>query len=286
MIRIYFLIIYGLSSISCTSNIFWEDLNKNELNISGFVKAENNKKLVPTLVYLQELDQYTFTDPSGYFSIPISGTQSNNGNLSGKTTIYFFVHNYKLDSLAINFTNGELSKDQLNLSEEGELLDTVSLKKLFSGEMELHFGANHLKNRDTLSATFHMSTFMDFSLNTFKYIVAQSNFHSGLIFSSTNSSHTFIYRFSDINEAGESLFDQLNTIRYNKNFNITWDYIIFNDQISLEEGIYEVFPYFIINNNKKVLSLIERVFSDSALFISNKYLEIPCDIIPDTLVIN
>ena len=271
---------------SCTTNIFWEDPNKTELSIAGYARSEDNQRSVPIAVWLEELNHYTFTDSNGYFSIPILGTQSSKGNLSGAISVYFFIHNYQLDSSIINFTNGEFSKNQSDFSAEGVLLDTIKLKQLFSGEMELHFGSNSLNSFDTVSASFYLNTFLDVSLQTYKYTAHQSDFNSGLIFKSLSKNTFSFYRFSMNNEVGTTIYDQLNTINYDKNIEITWDYNILSDSLSLDSDTYEVFPFFIIDHGGLSMRMIQAIAGDSALFFSKHYLEIPCDIIPDTLVIN
>ena len=282
----FYLIILILFSNSCTKNFFWEDLSKTELNISGYAVSENNNTLVPIAIWVEELNHHSFTDSNGYFSIPISGTQSSKGNLSGEISVYFFIHNYQLDSSIVNFTNGELSKHQSDFSEDGILLDTIKLKKLFSGEMELHFGSNSLNSYDTVSASFHLNTFLDVSLKTYKYTAYQSDFYSGLIFKSLNSNTFSFYRFSMNNEAGNTIYDQLNTINYDKNLEVTWNYNILSNSLFLDSDVYEVFPFFIISHGNLATRIIQDIAGDSAMFFSKHYLKIPCDIIPDTLVIN
>ena len=282
----FFLFLLILFCNSCTTNFFWEDSNKTELSIAGYAISEDNHRSVPIAVWIEELDHYTFTDSNGYFSIPISGSESSNGNLSGSSRIYYFIHNYKLDSSIINFTNGQFSKNQSDFSVDGILLDTIKLKKLFSGEMELHFGANSLNSFDTVSASFYLNTFLDFSFKTYKYTAHQNDFNSGLIFKSLNRNRILFYRFSMNNEAGTIIYDQLNTINYDKNLEITWDYKILSGSLNLDSDTYEVFPFFIIDHGNLPMEMIQTIAGDSALFFSKNYLEIPCDINPDTLVIN
>ena len=282
----FYLIILILFFNSCTTNVFWEDPGSTELNISGYVISENNHTSVPIAVWAEELNHHSFTDSNGYFSIPISGTQSSKGNLSGEISVYFFIHNYQLDSSIVNFTNGELSKYQSDFSKEGVLLDTIKLKKLFSGKMELHFGSSSLNNYDTVSASFHLNTSLDVSLKTYKYIAYQSDFYSGSIFKPLNSNTFSFYRFSMKNEAGNATYDQLNTINYDKNLDITWNYNILSNSLFLDSDVYEVFPFFIISHGNLAMRIIQDIAGDSAMFFSKDYLKIQCDIIPDTLVIN
>ena len=284
MLKFYLIMLIFFNS--CTTNVFWEDPSKTESNISGYVISENNHTSIPIAVWAEELNHHSFTNSNGYFSIPISGTQSSKGNLSGEISVYFFIHNYQLDSSVVNFTNGELSKYQSDFSEKGVLLDTIKLKKLFSGKMELHFGSNSLNSYDTVSASFHLNTFLDVSLKTYKYTAYQSDFYSGLIFKPLNSNTFSFYRFSMNNEAGNATYDQLNTINYDKNLDITWNYNILSNSLFLDSDVYEVFPFFIISHGNLAMRIIQDIAGDSAMFFSKDYLKIPCDIIHDTLVIN
>ena len=284
MLKFYLIMLIFFNS--CTTNVFWEDPSKTESNISGYVISENNHTSIPIAVWAEELNHHSFTNSNGYFSIPISGTQSSKGNLSGEISVYFFIHNYQLDSSVVNFTNGELSKYQSDFSEKGVLLDTIKLKKLFSGKMELHFGSNSLNSYDTVSASFHLNTFLDVSLKTYKYTAYQSDFYSGLIFKPLNSNTFSFYRFSMNNEAGNATYDQLNTINYDKNLDITWNYNILSNSLFLDSDVYEVFPFFIISHGNLAMRIIQDIAGDSAMFFSTDYLKIRCDIIHDTLVIN
>ncbi|MEC7736913.1 MAG: hypothetical protein VX651_06180, partial [Candidatus Neomarinimicrobiota bacterium] len=139
---------FFLVSISCTSNPFWEDAKKNELTLSGIVHAENNETGIPVSIWVETLDLYTTTEPDGVFSIPIPNTQSNSGTISGPIKLYFFIHNYSMDSATVYFTNGVFSRDQTDFSTDGQLLNTIELKKIFSGTVELHFGGTSLSFRD------------------------------------------------------------------------------------------------------------------------------------------
>ena len=274
---------------SCTSNPFWDDSGTIEMKITGKVLTENNQTNVPVSVWLETFDLYTTTDSVGYFSFPITNSQTPNGSMNGPVNLYFFIHNYELDSVTVYFTNGMLSKEQTDFSKDGGLLNPVEMKKLLSGEVELHFNKNSIQTRDTLRVSFNLETHSVVSIDTYKYILQwdDSDFHSGLFFRSLTDNETVtIYRFSGTNQFGNSVEDQLRNLTYEENESITWTYYLLSDSLNLSSGEYEVLPYLLIRHDQIPIGLIDAHGGDSALTLSANYLDLPFDILPDTLQIN
>lgn len=274
---------------SCTSNPFWDDSGTIEMKITGKVLTENNQTNVPVSVWLETLDLYTTTDSVGYFSFSITNSQTPNGSMNGPVNLYFFIHNYELDSVTVYFTNGMFSKEQTDFTKDGELLIPVEMKKLLSGEVELHFNKNSIQTRDTLGVSFNLETHSTVSIDTYKYILQEdsSDFHSGLFFRSLTDNETVtIYRFSGTDQFGNSVEDQLRNLTYEKNESITWTYYLLSDSLNLSSGDYEVSPYLLIRHDQIPIGLIEAHGGDSALTLSAHFLDLPLDILPDTLKIN
>ena len=118
----FFPIIILFSCYSCTSNPLWNDGYKTEENLSGRVVLESLSSETKTFVWLEKFDIHTYTNDQGDFSIVLNDFSE---NISGSLNLYFFVHNYLLDSVAVNFTNGRLSSNQSNLDNNGTLFETV-----------------------------------------------------------------------------------------------------------------------------------------------------------------
>ena len=260
------------------------------MKITGKVLTENNQTNVPVSVWLEAFDLYTTTDSVGYFSFSITNSQTLNGSMNGPVNLYFFIHNYELDSVTVYFTNGMFSKEQTDFSKDGELLNTVEMKKILSGEVILHFNKNSIQTRDTLRVSFNLETHSAISIDTYKYILQEdgSDFHSGLFFRSLTDNETvIIYRFSGTDQFGNSVEDQLRNLTYEKNEYITWTYYLVSDSLNLSSGDYEVLPYLLIRHDQIPIGLIEAQHDpDSILTLSAYYLDLPLDILPDTLQIN
>ena len=278
-----------ISFFSCTSNPFWEDSPTIEMKITGEVLTENNQTNVPVSVWLETFDLYTTTDSVGYFSFSITNSQTPNGSMNGPVNLYFFIHNYELDSVTIYFTNGMFSKEQTNFSEDGELLNLVEMKKILSGDVILHFNKNSIQTRDTLRVSFNLETHSAVSIDTYKYILQEdgSDFHSGLFFRSLTDNETVtIYRFNGTDQSGNSIEDKLRNLTYVENESITWTYYLLSDSLNLSSGDYEVLPYLLVRQDQIPYGLIEALGGDSAFTLSACFLDLPLDILPDTLQIN
>jgi len=278
-----------ISLFSCTSNPFWDDSGTIEMKITGKVITENNQTNVPVSVWLETFDLYTTTDSVGYFSISINNSQTSYGSMNGPVNLYLYIHNYELDSVTVYFTNGMFSKEQTDFSEDGELLNPVEMKKILSGEVILHFNKNSIQTRDTLRVSFNLETHSAVSIDTYKYILQEdgSDFHSGLFFRSLTDNETItIYRFTGTNQFGNSVDDQLRNLTYEKNESITWTYYLLSDSLNFSSGDYEVLPYLLIRHDQIPIGLIDAHGGDSALTLSANYLDLPFDILPDTLQIN
>jgi hypothetical protein len=128
------------------------------------------------------------------------------------------------------------------------------------------------------------------SIDTYKYILQwdDSDFHSGLFFRSlTDNENVTIYRFSGIDQFGINVEDQLRNLTYEENESITWTYYLLSDSLNLSSGEYEVLPYLLIRHDQIPIGLIEAHHApDSILTLSAYFLDLPFDILPDTLQIN
>ena len=279
-------ILFLFVSISCTSNPFWEDAKKNELNLSGIVHAENNDTGIPVSIWVETLDLYSTTEPDGVFSIPISNSESNSGIISGPVKLYFFIHNYSMDSATVYFTNGVFSRDQTDFSTEGELLNTIELKKIFSGVVELHFGGTSLDIRDTVRMSFHLNIHSSVSIDAYKFTWAHNDFHSGIIFRALDDETVATYRYSLTNESGITIKDGIQTLNYPDDIALTWTYYLLSDSLNLPSNAYEVLPYFLIRHEYFPNGLASVFGGDPAFTISEQYLELPSDIVADTLIID
>ena len=271
---------------SCTSNPLWNDPRTIELVLSGNVVAENRVTDVPISIWVETFDFYSVANEDGSFSIPLKSTQSQSGNISGPVNIYFFIHNYLLDSAVVHFSNGELSRDQTDFSSEGRLLKNIILKKLLSGNVEIHTLENGFYNQDTLLVTFEFNTYLPVLIDCYKFIWKDEyNFNTGLFFRSLVDGNIHFYRFSGTDEYGNTIEDQLEHLNCGSHESFNWDYLILIEQLDLPNGSYEVLPYFLIKHDYLPEGLVQGLGGESIFLPTDLYLDLPNDIETDTLTI-
>ena len=80
--------------------------------------------------------------------------------------------------------------------------------------------------------------------------------------------------------------EQLRNLTYVANESLKWTYYLLSDSLNLSSGAYVVLPYLLIRHDQIPNGLIEVLGGDSALTLSGHFLDLPLNILPDTLQIN
>lgn len=107
----------------CTSNPIGEDeISFGKRELKGEVRLGNNANPEGVFVWLEGFDFDTTTDADGRFSfvLPPPAAQPG-GGLSGGFRLYFYMANYKLDSVSVFVRNGEFLYSTDNINSAGEL---------------------------------------------------------------------------------------------------------------------------------------------------------------------
>ena len=124
--------------VGCTSNPFWENKPSKKVKIEGYVFANERVSDASVFVYVEELNEFTYDDSSGYFSIDLLNLESEVGNFSGSVSVFYYLHNYKVAYSNLFITNGRLTGSQTDFDEYGTLIEPVILQKLLSLELSLN----------------------------------------------------------------------------------------------------------------------------------------------------
>ena len=280
----YLILVAYLSMIfSCTSNPFWQDGQRGFPSISGIATAEQNEFNTPIFVWIKELDISSYTQDGGQFSIPIQTSKSNENIFSGTCNVYFFIHNYQIDSSSFNLADGYFSEIQNDFTSEGEMTKTIHLKNLISGKLDLNFGSNQLITDDSVRLTFSFSTKSDVQIQAYKYFFGQFENHSGIIFKPMGGAgEPIFHRYSTTNSSGIEINDQMINLNYLGDEEVMWEYLIHTDSVDLLNVGYEVYPVFFIAHNYPS-GMMESLGLDSLQNISENYFRMPSTIEPDYL---
>ena len=278
--------------VGCTSNPFWEDKPSKKVKIEGYVFANERVSDASVFVYVEELNVFTYTDSSGYFSIDLLNLESEVGNFSGSVRVFYYLHNYKVAYSTLFITNGRLTGSQTDFDEYGTLIEPVILQKLLSLELSI----NNVWDRSNADSLRFSLTLMshDEPVSFLSYVNVLSDprmyVPSGILLKSNQNDAVYF----DENDA-----DLIQRTDLNSNDILQMDYnvssdgflpFVIDDYISLEQqlvqnGSHLILPYvFIIQENipQKILSSIGI---NNAQNISAEHFTMPIDMVLKTIFI-
>jgi len=270
---------------SCTTNPFWDDEHQPKMTISGTVIAENNQSEIPVTVWMETFDKLTTTDSLGNFQFIITESQGVNGSVNGEIQIYFFIYNYQLDSASIFFTNGQYSEDQTDFNSKGELLSSIELMKLFSGQLTILSPSDVENPQDSLYLNYTIDAHqnVDLSLYQLVYNDGRVNFGSKLFWRSLTTGDVYTHVLTGIDQYGNVKEAVKTFIQIEENESMVIPYLMLLNDLSLPTDSYEILPYVTISDMIIPDGLLKNMGGDSIFNYSSNFLEIPFDHLPDTL---
>ena len=264
--------------LSCTENPFWSDPPTTVMKLTGIVNTDNNITNAPAYVWLEGLDIDTVTNDNNEFIIELNSTQTPNGNINGPLRTYFYLHNYRIDHATIYFTDGHFSDSQTDFSTDGELLEPVLLEKLVSAETSLPPIFN-TSFEETLTVKLDLDVHNSATwLIGYKRVLSQNMYlPSGVIFRSI--------LYPQVIHINRLYHDSIVPLEYDPGSAITWTYEIDSDSLHTLSGDYEVFPFFLVNQDHVPDDLLYSLGIDDIFTINSEYLQLPMDMTPGTLTV-
>ena len=264
--------------LSCTENPFWSDPPTTVMKLTGIVNTDNNITNAPAYVWLEGLDIDTVTNDNNEFIIELNSTQTPNGNINGPLRTYFYLHNYRIDHATIYFTDGHFSDSQTDFSTDGELLEPVLLEKLVSAETSLPPIFN-TSFEETLKVKLDLDVHNSATwLIGYKRVLSQNMYlPSGVIFRSI--------LYPQVIHINRLYHDSIVPLEYDPGSAITWTYEIDSDSLHTLSGDYEVFPFFLVNQDHVPDELLYSLGIDDIFTINSEYLQLPMDMTPGTLTV-
>ena len=264
--------------LSCTENPFWSDPPTTVMKLTGIVNTDNNITNAPAYIWLEGLDIDTVTNDNNEFIIELNNTQTPNGNINGPLKTYFYLHNYRIDHATIYFTDGHFSDSQTDFSTDGELLEPVLLEKLVSAETSLPPIFN-TSFEETLTVKLNLDVHNSATwLIGYKRVLSQNMYlPSGVIFRSI--------LYPQVIHINRLYHDSIVPLEYDPGSAITWTYEIDSDSLHTLSGDYEVFPFFLVNQDHVPDDLLYSLGIDDIFTINSEYLQLPMDMTPGTLTV-
>jgi len=268
---------------SCTSNPFWDDSSKSEITLSGSIIPEHLETDTRVFVWLEGFNIHTETNEEDEFIITLDDVID---DISGPMKIYFFIHNYSLDSVTVNFTNSRLSSNQSYISSSGRLLETIYLKKIISCNIGSSTQINDLFEIEMPLIDYDISMHQSANIDIYRFPLSDSlDYNSGLIFHNRSEDTIILHRYTTFDEDGLLIQDQTYPLSLNRNEELIWIYLINEDQLDLSEGEYEIVPYFQVKHSYLPIGLINALGGNDIFTFSDKYLDMPNDVLSATIVI-
>ena len=270
--------------LSCTSNPIWNDSSTSGSIISGTVVPENRNGNVRVCIWLEDFNIITYTNEQDRFIININEGLK---DVSGQRKIYFFIHNYLLDSIPVNFINGRLANNQLSLDENGELVNTIYMKKVLSCIANPNNQINESLELSSPYIGFNTIVHQNSSIDIYRFSFGDSTlYNSGLMIYNITNNDKVLHRYATIDNNGNPLQDYsfpLNVEIYDE---LVWNYLINIDELNLAQGEYLVAPYFQIKHSYLPIGLINALGGMEIFTFSNEYFNMPMDIVSANILID
>ncbi|MBT3478191.1 MAG: hypothetical protein HN915_03045 [Candidatus Marinimicrobia bacterium] len=192
--------------IACEDNPFFGEDTIPERFISGKVLLDKSNFHDGIFIWLEGTDIKSRTDNEGNFTLNLpAGSSPNSGGIGdGIYSLYFFIGNYALNKVEIEFVNGKVVPDIQIISSKGVLYNDVTLSRLFELETIVS------KKEDIDENTGDRYPFLLFDIylkpdvaNIFIYskriVKRDTTIHTGLLL--LNSQSNEMIKIIDINEA-------------------------------------------------------------------------------------
>ena len=278
--------------VGCTSNPFWEDKPSKKVEIEGYVFANERVSDASVFVYVEDLNVFTYTDSSGYFSIDLLNLESGVGNFSGSVRVFYYLHNYKLAYSTLFITNGRLTGSQTDFDEYGTLIEPVILQKLLSLELSI----NNVWDRSNADSLRFSLTLMshDEPVSFLSYVNVLSDprryVPSGILLKSNqNDAVYFDENDADLIQRTDLNSNDLLQMDYNVSSDGFLPFVI-DDYISLEQqlvqnGSYLILPYVFIIQENIPHQILSSMGINNVQNISADYFTMPIDMVLKTIFI-
>lgn len=123
---------------NCTESPFFKQDEISNNTIKGRVELSDHSSPNNVYVWFRALDISTRTDENGCFELQCPSPSSQpGGGVDGIFNIYFYVANYRLDSVGVTIFNGNVKFSEEGLNSRGELAELIVLSKILDVEASI-----------------------------------------------------------------------------------------------------------------------------------------------------
>lgn len=254
MRRLFLLTITFSFMVSCTENPF---ANKDDNQIvkeklSGEINLADGVTPDGIFVWLNEFNLSTYTDEKGEFSItlPLPENQAGGNGFDGIFTLYFFMGNYKADSVAIELSQGKILENQDNITNDGALKNTIDLYPMLTLQgvigveeedfVQIQFDTDSVFKKLLFNLRLYDETEVIYSLREDRKWPAKGFFRTGMIFEPVENGHDPVF----VKSTESELYHD--ALLLDSTYSWTYELMLYRD--NFEEIEYTAFPYLIIDH--------------------------------------
>jgi hypothetical protein len=270
-----FVILFSLTIIIlsfCTSNPFDDDeVSTRGQKITGTVSLNDNASPKNVYVWLSGIEMGTYSDSNGKFELrlPNANAQSG-GGISGHYFLYFYVANYKVQSVSVALRKGVVQTGQGDINDDGEVAETIRLKKLLNIQISASPTSYPYYSENSALIQEYCDIFTGFE-EPFAFLVEMTSLVNSLIirFPNTTTGPASIVFFNNIDPdqsfttriAVSETIIQSSLITQELTDNMrSWVGSFKLEPDMLPPGKYSITPYFFIQQDGVPQALIQSLY--------------------------
>ncbi|UCF65397.1 MAG: hypothetical protein JSW33_06090 [bacterium] len=262
-----FMWVIFIIGLHCTENPFYKNPEevKTQRTVTGHVLLNDQSTPDSIFVWLEEFDIGTYSDANGIFSMRLPPPEKQaGGGVDGIFNLFFYVSNFRIDSVRLAVKNGEFVYGSADINSQGVLIQPVVLQKLLEIETVV--------SPDTFTSCYDKFVIVKLRLKAFfpqVNIAALTDYEqniSGIILKRNRSEEALVTII-------RSHMSQLNTQITISGFKEYISYYKY-DYCSFPAGDYEIIPFLWVEQPTIPPELFENL-GISPHQISLDYLRIP-----------
>jgi len=259
------------SLISCTENPFFDAPEIGSTQIRGQVLLNIDSDNSGVYVWLEQIGVSAFTNTDGEFliTIPPPASQGGGGGIAGDLYMYFYLANYKLDSVKVVFLNGVPLASEGDLDGEGNVAGIIQLSNLLNVKLSLDPETISMSDLDSLKIKITLTTPQNAPVRVVvTKIGAQATVPLAAFFIRKVDSEESIIRVNDIG----TYFEFVEFI--SRRESLIYDFSIGFSAGELPVGTYEVIPYLKVRDVNPPSGLLKG-FGEHIFEYHPDYLNLP-----------
>ena len=249
---------------SCDYNPFFGEDTIPERSISGKVILNKSDSYDGTFVWLEGTESKAITDEEGKFTLklPAISDPNDGGIVDGGYMLYFFMGNYELSQIEIQFSRGQVVPDIQTISSQGELYQTIYLSRLFELETIISPKSEVEEGGDNMQSVLLFDIFLrpDVS-NVFIYskriVRRDTTIHTGLLV--LNSKTNEMVKIINIDEAKIMRGGIMSPTDH-------WRMSYPLDGSTFTSGEYKILPFIVVDHEKLPNGILNAIGSNIDYF--------------------